>query len=150
MGRIRLVWTRIWKILSDFFVDAGCHENLNVSMYAIDSLRQLAMKFLEKDELANYQFQKQFLKPFEYIMANSRSSEIRELVVQCLSRMVLGRVNNVKSGWKSVFVVLTCGAKDPLAALVVSTFALVNHRNFIIPLPLFSGTISLAFQHNHR
>jgi brefeldin A-inhibited guanine nucleotide-exchange protein len=53
MGRIRLVWTRIWKILSDFFVDAGCHENLNVSMYAIDSLRQLAMKFLEKVQSSN-------------------------------------------------------------------------------------------------
>jgi Sec7-like guanine-nucleotide exchange factor len=34
--------------LDFFFVDAGCHENLNVSMYAIDSLRQLSMKFLEK------------------------------------------------------------------------------------------------------
>lgn len=126
MGRIRLVWTRIWKILSDFFVKAGCHSNLNVSMYAIDSLRQLAMKFLEKDELANFHFQKQFLKPFEYIMANNRSSETRELVVQCLSRMILARVNNVKSGWKSVFIVLTYGAKDSHQPLVVSTFAIVR------------------------
>lgn len=44
------------------------------SRYAIDSLRQLAMKFLEKDELAAYQFQKQFLKPFEFIMNKNPST----------------------------------------------------------------------------
>lgn len=35
----------------------GCHPNLSVAMYAVDSLRQLAMKFLERDELANFSFQ---------------------------------------------------------------------------------------------
>jgi hypothetical protein len=48
MGRIRLVWSRIWHILSEYFTRAGCHPNLNVSMFVIDSLRQLAAKFLEK------------------------------------------------------------------------------------------------------
>lgn len=28
--------------------------------------------------------------------------EIRELILRCLSQMVLARVNNVKSGWKSM------------------------------------------------
>ena len=37
MGRIRLVWSRIWNILSDFFVKAGQHPNLGVSLYAVDS-----------------------------------------------------------------------------------------------------------------
>jgi Sec7-like guanine-nucleotide exchange factor len=37
-------------------------------MYAIDSLRQLSVKFLEKEELANYNFQKEFLKPFECVI----------------------------------------------------------------------------------
>ena len=52
MGRIRLVWNRIWAIISEYFIQAGTHPNLNVSIFAIDSVRQLAMKFLEKDELA--------------------------------------------------------------------------------------------------
>lgn len=55
--RSRLVWTRIWAVLADFFIDVGCHTNLSVAMYAVDSLRQLAMKFLERDELANFSFQ---------------------------------------------------------------------------------------------
>jgi len=33
-------------------------------MYVVDSLRQLAMKFLERSELANYSFQNDFLRPF--------------------------------------------------------------------------------------
>ena len=39
MARIRFVWTRIWQMLSEHFVHVGSHENLNVSIFAIDSLR---------------------------------------------------------------------------------------------------------------
>jgi brefeldin A-inhibited guanine nucleotide-exchange protein len=44
MTRIRLVWTRVWMILSDYFITVGCHPSLKVAMVAVDSLRQLAMK----------------------------------------------------------------------------------------------------------
>jgi brefeldin A-inhibited guanine nucleotide-exchange protein len=53
-------------------------------MYAVDSLRQLAMKFLERDELANYSFQNDFLKPFVIVMRLSRALEIRELIIRCV------------------------------------------------------------------
>ena len=43
-------------------------------MYAVDSLRQLAMKFLERDELANYSFQNDFLKPFVIVMRLSQGA----------------------------------------------------------------------------
>lgn len=148
-----------------------------VAMYAVDSLRQLAMKFLERDELANYTFQNDFLRPFVVVMRQSQvrmgpmqewrmgcareaifdealpeqmessgssnvprpalcspmqphasslhvstctrmcpyaphaqAVEIRELIIRCLSQMVLARVNNVKSGWKSMFMVFTTAA----------------------------------------
>lgn len=105
MNRIRLVWTRIWQVLCDFFVSVGLSENLSVSIFVMDSLRQLSMKFLEREELANYNFQSEFLKPFVIVMQKSNSAEIRELIVRCVSQMVLVRVSNVKSGWKSVFMV---------------------------------------------
>ena len=54
-------------------------------MYAVDSLRQLAMKFLERDELANYSFQNDFLKPFVVVMRLSKAVEIRELIIRCAS-----------------------------------------------------------------
>ena len=69
-------------MLADFFVEVGCHSNLRVAMFAVDSLRQLAMKFLERDELANYTFQNDFLKPFVSIMRQSKSVEIRELIIR--------------------------------------------------------------------
>jgi len=105
MNRIRLVWSRIWKVLSDFFVSVGLSENLSVAIFVMDSLRQLAMKFLEREELANYNFQNEFLQPFAVVMQKSNASEVRELIVRCVSQMVLSRVNNIKSGWKSVFTV---------------------------------------------
>lgn len=105
MNRIRLVWSRIWSVLSDFFVSVGLSENLSVAIFVMDSLRQLSMKFLEREELANYNFQNEFLRPFVIVMQKSNSVEIRELIVRCLSQMILSRVSNVKSGWKSVFMV---------------------------------------------
>lgn len=105
MNRIRLVWSRIWKVLSDFFVSVGLLENLSVAIFVMDSLRQLAMKFLEREELANYNFQNEFLRPFVIVMQRSNAPEVRELIVRCVSQMVLSRVNNIKSGWKGVFMV---------------------------------------------
>jgi Sec7-like guanine-nucleotide exchange factor len=105
MNRIRLVWSSIWHVLSEFFVTIGCSENLSIAIFAMDSLRQLAMKFLEREELANYNFQNEFMKPFVVVMRKSRAVEIRELIIRCVSQMVLARVNHVKSGWKSMFMV---------------------------------------------
>ncbi|KAF5745827.1 brefeldin A-inhibited guanine nucleotide-exchange protein 1 [Tripterygium wilfordii] len=122
MNRIRLVWSRIWNVLSDFFVSVGLSENLSVAIFVMDSLRQLAMKFLEREELANYNFQNEFLRPFVIVMQKSGSAEIRELIVRCISQMVLSRFNNVKSGWKSVFTVFTTAAADERKNIVLLAF----------------------------
>ena len=136
MGRIRLVWSRIWMILSDFFIQVGCQSNLQLSMYAVDSLRQLSMKFLERDELANYTFQNDFLKPFVVVMRQSKAREIRELIIRCVSQMVLARVANIKSGWKSMFMVFTTAAGDEDPQIVRLAFDTIEkivreHFNFI-------------------
>ncbi|KAG4132600.1 hypothetical protein ERO13_D08G042600v2 [Gossypium hirsutum] len=119
MNRIRLVWSSIWLVLSDFFVTIGCSENLSIAIFAMDSLRQLSMKFLEREELANYNFQNEFMKPFVIAMQKSSAVEIRELIIRCVSQMVSSRVNNVKSGWKSMFMVFTTAAYD-------------NHKNIVL------------------
>ncbi|CAL9120978.1 unnamed protein product [Musa textilis] len=122
MNRIRLVWSCIWNVLAEFFVSVGLSENLSVAIFVMDSLWQLAMKFLEREELANYNFQNEFLRPFVVVMQKSVSSEIRELIVRCVSQMVLGRVNHVKSGWKSVFTVFTVAAADERKSIVLLAF----------------------------
>lgn len=109
MDRIRLVWGRIWNVLSEFFITVGLLRNLRVAMYVIDSLRQLSMKFLARDELTNYTFQNDFLKPYVVIMRQSQELSIRELIIRCMSQMVLARVGNIKSGWKSMFMARALG-----------------------------------------
>lgn len=78
------VWGRIWAVLSLHFEAAGSHQDEKISMYAIDSLRQLAIKYLERSELANFSFQNDILKPFVVIMRSSKNPHIRALIVECI------------------------------------------------------------------
>ena len=48
------------------------------------------MRFLEKEELSHFKFQKDFLKPFEYTMAHNQNPEIRDLVCP-IFRTILSR-----------------------------------------------------------
>ena len=101
MERIRLEWSRIWAVLGSHFNLVGCNQSQDISFFAVDSLKQLSMKFLEKGELQNFHFQKDFLRPFEYIMKNNKSAHIRDMVVRCLSQMVQSQSSNICSGWKT-------------------------------------------------
>jgi Sec7-like guanine-nucleotide exchange factor len=94
--RIRLVWARIWAVLSYHFIAAGEHNDEEVAMYAIDSLRQLGIKYLERAELANFTFQNDIMKPFVVIMRGSRSERIRELITQCIVQMIKSKVRRSK------------------------------------------------------
>jgi brefeldin A-inhibited guanine nucleotide-exchange protein len=126
MNRIRWVWSRVWRILAAHFEKCGAHANVEVAMHAIDSLRQVSMKFLEKDELANFSFQKEFLRPFEVIMKKPPVPATRELIIRCVSQMIHARANNVKSGWKSIFAVFKVAAGDPEESIVALAFATVE------------------------
>jgi Sec7-like guanine-nucleotide exchange factor len=38
------------------------------------------MRFLEKEDLAHFRFQKDFLRPFEYTMTMNQNADAREMV----------------------------------------------------------------------
>ncbi|XP_071835614.1 brefeldin A-inhibited guanine nucleotide-exchange protein 1-like isoform X2 [Apostichopus japonicus] len=122
MGRVRVQWSRIWAILGDHFNKVGCNPNEEVAFFAVDSLRQLSMKFLEKGELPNFKFQKDFLRPFEYIMKKNRSSTIRDMVVRCIAQMVNSQPTNIRSGWTNVFSVFHSAASDQDEGIVDLAF----------------------------
>ena len=89
------------------------------------------MRFLEKEELAHFKFQKDFLKPFEYTMSHNPNPDIRELVrsvcgsltdnlshivyqvLQCLHQMIQARADNLRSGWRTMFGVFSAASKVP-------------------------------------
>lgn len=122
MGRIRLQWSRIWQVLGDHFNKVGCSPSEDVAFFAVDSLRQLSMKFIEKGEFANFRFQKDFLRPFEHIVKRNRSPTIRDMVVRCVAQMVNSQSANIKSGWKNIFSVFHLAASDHDESIVELAF----------------------------
>ncbi len=93
MTRVRIEWTKIWEVLGDYFVQVGCHTNTAVVYFALDSLRQLSMRFMEIEELPGFKFQKDFLKPFEHVMANSNVVAVKDMVLRCLIQISVRACN---------------------------------------------------------
>lgn len=113
MTRVRIEWSKIWEVLGEHFNHVGCHTNTNVVFFALDSLRQLSMRFMEIEELPGFKFQKDFLKPFEHVMANSSVVTVKDMVLRCLIQMIQARGDNIRSGWKTMFGVFTVAAREP-------------------------------------
>ena len=118
MSRVRFEWTNIWQVLGEHFNEVGCHSNTHVVFFALDSLRQLSMRFMEIEELPGFKFQKDFLKPFEHVMANSSAVTVKDMVLRCLIQMIQARGENIRSGWKTMFGVFTVAAREPYEAIV--------------------------------
>ncbi|GAA5840146.1 hypothetical protein JCM9279_002291 [Rhodotorula babjevae] len=129
MNRIRLEWSSMWLIIGEHFNQVTCHTNAKVSFLALDSLRQLAMRFLEKEELAHFKFQKDFLKPFEHAMVHNTNPDARDMVLQCLHQMIQSRGRNLRSGWRTMFGVFAAAAKVPTERIAVQAFDIVQRVN---------------------
>ncbi|XP_050545726.1 brefeldin A-inhibited guanine nucleotide-exchange protein 2 isoform X2 [Daktulosphaira vitifoliae] len=148
MGRIRLQWSRMWQVLGEHFNRVGCYPNEDIATFALDSLRQLSMKFIEKGEFANFKFQKDFLRPFEIIMKKNRSPTIRDMVVRCIAQMVNSQAANIRSGWKNIFGVFHLAASDHDGAIVDMAFRTTHHvinlfykQNCIIMMESFQDAV---------
>ncbi|KAK2466184.1 hypothetical protein APHAL10511_001826 [Amanita phalloides] len=129
MSRIRLEWSNLWDILGEHFNQVCCHSNPHVCFFALDSLRQLAMRFLEKEELPHFKFQKDFLKPFEYTMTHNNNPEVRDMVLQCLQQMIQAKVQNMRSGWRTMFGVFSAASKVLTERIANSAFEIVTRLN---------------------
>ncbi|ULU14362.1 hypothetical protein L3Y34_016702 [Caenorhabditis briggsae] len=127
MNRIRLEWSRIWHVIGEHFNAAGCNSNEAVAYFSVDALRQLSIKFLEKGELPNFKFQKDFLRPFEVIMVKNGNTQTRDLVVRCCTHLVETHSNRLKSGWQNLFSVWTIAAGDSSMEIVETSFLTASH-----------------------
>ena len=122
MGRIRLVWSKIWALVAPAFVQIAKSDDESVSMFAVDSLRQLAFKFMSKPELGNFHFQSEFMRPFAQLMDNRRE----DLIVSVIESLVHQVAENLKSGWLAVFSVLSAAAGSGNAEMVKRAVALLT------------------------
>ena len=97
--RPRFNISNIWKILTEFFVEIGISENIENSGTSIDSLRQLTMKYLEKDENKESHFQAKLFKPFLEISKKSKDKGIQEYIICCIINIIRNNETKIKSGW---------------------------------------------------
>eukprot|EP01132_Coremiostelium_polycephalum_P003871 gene3871-4825_t len=135
LKRIRLVFYNIWEIVVQHFIKIGSYSNNEIALHAIDSLRQLASKYLEKQELAHYNFQNEFLNPFENIMINNPSFQIKELIIRCVNQLSFSKAQNIRSGWKTILNVLSLGSQviyEPIVGLAFSGIEKIIQNHFSI------------------
>ncbi|KAK3290502.1 uncharacterized protein B0H64DRAFT_332035 [Chaetomium fimeti] len=118
MTRVRFEWSHIWDVLGEHFNRVGCHANTAIVFFALDSLRQLSMRFMEIEELAGFKFQKDFLKPFEHVMSNSSNVTVKDMILRCLIQMIQARGENIRSGWRTMFGVFTVSAREQYESIV--------------------------------
>lgn len=125
--RGRIEWRDTWGDIGAHLSNVGSsRNNPRIAVYAVDCLRQLALKFLTKPELRDFSFQRAFLGPFESVMRISGEPVIREFVVQCLAQVVAARGSSIRSGWATIFAVLKLAAKDEEEQVVQLSCSLLD------------------------
>ncbi|KAJ2466953.1 guanine nucleotide exchange protein for ADP-robosylation factor, partial [Coemansia sp. RSA 2322] len=135
MERIRVEWSQIWAVLGPLFDRVGAYSDTRAALFALDSLRQLSMKFLEKEELPHFAFQKEFLRPFADILEGyvpepspsppaltkgpqRRSTVVavdvlvKDMVLRCVHQIVQAAARHIRSGWKAILNVAQIAARD--------------------------------------
>lgn len=126
MDRIRLEWTPLWNVMGEAFNKIGTESNLAVVFFAIDSLRQLSIRFLDIEELSGFEFQLDFLKPFEHIVENTKDIDVQEMCIECFHNFILTKSGKIKSGWKPILKSLKFTAQSPNEKIVTRTYELVS------------------------
>ncbi|KAH3683136.1 hypothetical protein WICPIJ_005879 [Wickerhamomyces pijperi] len=126
MGRIRLEWSPIWAVMGECFNDIGTKHNLSIVFFALDSLRQLSMRFMDIEELAGFKFQENFLKPFAHILEHTREEQVTEMVLNCLENLIKVKGVKIKSGWKTIFVALKFSSLALNGKLVSKSFEICD------------------------
>ncbi|CAD8047195.1 unnamed protein product [Paramecium sonneborni] len=111
MDRVKVIWNRLWSIVSNHIQEAVSLRVKKITIFAVDSLKQLNIKFLQKEELYNIQFQREVLKPFELIYAHSDVDE-KEFILLCVKQILQNSKTYIKSGYKVIFNLINVGLKE--------------------------------------
>ncbi|AYU82589.1 Guanine nucleotide exchange factor in Golgi transport N-terminal/Sec7 domain/Domain of unknown function (DUF1981), putative [Leishmania donovani] len=112
----RLQWRDLWAHASEVFTLAGCRSSSEIALSSLDGLRLVALTYLMREELLNYSFQKEVLKPFELILMSNQNVACRQKVMMILSEVIDFRAEHLASGWNVVFSCLSHAAAIPEVA----------------------------------
>lgn len=114
MDKGKFIFSYIWKDMGVHFSSVGSHPNERVAEHAIDSLRQLAKKFLEQKEKTNHHLQKEFLDPFRLIMLNNlhHREGIKHFVLSWMCMFAQQKYQNIRSGWEIIIEIFKLAGED--------------------------------------
>ncbi|ODV63134.1 Arf family guanine nucleotide exchange factor SEC7, partial [Ascoidea rubescens DSM 1968] len=134
MDRIRLEWSQLWAIMEKTFNTIGSSPNQHVVIFALDSLKQLSMRFLDIEELAHFKFQKEFLKSFGVIIRENEDIEIQQLILDIIQNMIDSKAKKIKSGWFSIFNVLKITSNNVNEDIIWKSYKLLNKisKNYLV------------------
>lgn len=106
----------IWKIIYESFISLVIeykNDQLPIVTNIIDSLRQIAIKFLNKGEIRNT-FQLELFNPFEKLFNQASDKEdsiIPEMILECLISISNFSPIIIGSGWIIIFDILKSAVK---------------------------------------
>lgn len=122
LSRIQVEWVNIWKVISQHLVYVILNSlKENIWREALESLRQIISKLLQKDDLMIYNFQKDFFKPFEIIFEQSLEKKYMvrcEIIFTYISRFIEAYGKIIHSGWVVIFNIFKCGLIEKTEGMV--------------------------------
>jgi len=138
-SRPRMIFADLWTIVAVHLTGTALHVNPAIAMYAVDSFRQLSIQYLQRDEV--FEFQRRFLKPLETVMEKSDQVTTKELLLNCIDRIMavcrtesteLDREAGVKqkgglqSGWVPILSILGFGGRDADLGISRQSFKILS------------------------
>jgi len=138
-SRPRLIFADIWGTISTHLTSTALHEEAAVAMYAVDSLRQLSLQFLNREELGVFEFQRRFLRSMETIMARSAHVSVKELLLSSVEQLISiygfddgsGKSphrGTLRSGWRSILIVIGTAGLDKNDSIALQGYKLLKDQ----------------------
>ena len=118
LGRIRLIWGRLWAAVAPHLVSAACHSDPHVAALAVDHMRQLIANLLARAELSHFTYQEDALRPLVSVLKHSGSAGVREQVVALITHSITTHPHGLGSGWRSVLQSLAVAMADNKSVVV--------------------------------
>lgn len=109
--RIQVEWVKIWNLISSHLVYVILNSKQeNIWSEALESLRQIVCKLVQKQDLTTFNFQIDFFKPFEKIYEQTLNFPKRgETVMVYIHHIVGSYAEKIHKGWVIIFNILKVG-----------------------------------------
>ena len=136
MTRKTDIWKEIWRKSSEAFLLISLNPKKEISEKGINYLRNLAIKYLEKDHDTN--FQSELLKSFKKLLIqfdNSKMQNIdentyktnKEYSVECVVNLVESEGKKLKEkGWEMILEIVRLLSNDLNEEILVKVFKLLK------------------------